>query len=92
MRTRSRTVDEAVAHARKMRASLRGQFLRLWCPVCFRSLISKREAYDYPESILLVLRCPECVGGDYDDPSYFDEDGAEVDYDVTEIEKRRAAR
>lgn len=83
MAKRSKTIEEAVSHANKNRNWK--LFIRLWCPKCYRSTLSAREEHDYPEARLIVMHCPECVGGDFDELVYFDEAGNHVCYDVKEI-------
>lgn len=51
------------------------------CVTCGKRVASPRQPYDYPEAVKMVLKCPDCWDGDFDEPSYFDASGAPVEYD-----------
>ena len=54
--------------------------IHLRCPSCGmkRSNVDRSE-YDPATAVLLEAKCPECCGGDFDSPEYFDSNGCFVD-------------
>lgn len=79
------SLDQAIERS----GHLRVDRILLWCPECEMRYVADRVDTDYPEATLLEMRCPECVGGDFDLSTYYDAKGNEVLYDPADIPKRR---
>lgn len=52
--------------------------IRMECPKCHRRMNSIRDKHDPPEAVKVFIQCPECNGGDFDTPRYFNASGEEV--------------
>lgn len=79
--------DEALG----LSGHIRTNEIVLWCPGCNLLYITDKIDTDYPEAAVLEMRCPECVGGDFDLSTYYDSKGNEVLYDPADIPKHRKA-
>ena len=53
----------------------------LRCPNCHRAQQVARDATDPPETAIVQVRCPECVGGDFDEVLYFDVHGCQLGWE-----------
>jgi len=50
----------------------------LRCPECHRTLRVRKDPSDPPRTVIVQARCPECVGGDFDEVLYFDKAGKQL--------------
>lgn len=48
------------------------------CPKCGLTEVVDRQPHDPPQAHSCEIRCPECVGSDFDQIFYFDENGREL--------------
>ena len=76
-----RTRDEAIL----LGTRLGPHRISLWCPQCERGMIADKFEHDYPEAVMLEVECPDCGSGGFEDPTYYDRDGNNVNYDAKEI-------
>lgn len=53
-------------------------WVKLKCPKCKRTLTVERQDLDPPKTALVEIQCPECNGGDFDTPIFFDAQGNEL--------------
>jgi len=60
-------------------------WITLRCPKCKLRKRAKRDETDPPGTVIIVLQCPECNGGDFDSPVYFDEAGNELPFIEAEL-------
>lgn len=54
------------------------EFLPISCPKCGRKANSARCDLDPPAAVRANILCPDCVGGDFGDTTYFDAAGLEL--------------
>ena len=59
------------------------------CPLCEKRVDTPRQEHDYPEAVRMILKCPDCWDGDFDECTYFDANGKPVEYDPELIPQRR---
>ena len=50
----------------------------LHCIACGRRKQARRDPTDPPGTAVVQARCPECVGGDFDEVLYFDASGKHI--------------
>jgi hypothetical protein len=77
---------------RREQAAIRGRdadndWLILFCPgprrdghKCSEIMAVERADHDEPSATVLEIQCPECNGGDFDSPAYYDGNGRELPY------------
>lgn len=53
--------------------------ITLHCPKCGKSQENDRQPYDPPKATKVHIECPECNGGDFGEPHYFDADGNDIE-------------
>ena len=51
----------------------------LRCPKCLKTKQAKMQDSDPEGTARVDIQCPECNGGDFDTPRYFDETGKELE-------------
>ncbi len=66
-----RMIDEATGFDRS-------QFVQLHCVECGRKQLADHDPTDPPGTFVVQARCPECVGGDFDEALYYDENGNQL--------------
>lgn len=54
--------------------------IKIKCPKCGASRECERDPTDPEHTALVIVQCPECNGGDFDTPRYFDAEGDELYY------------
>lgn len=60
--------------------------VNLICPNCLNAKFVDRDPSDPPNTRRVVCTCPSCYGsGDFDNVTYFDMDGDEIDLDGLKI-------
>lgn len=52
----------------------------LRCPKCMTEKRVDRDDSDPPGTAVVEVRCPDCNGGDFDCPTYFDAAGGELQW------------
>ena len=52
--------------------------ITLHCIACGRKQRARRDPSDLPGTAVVQARCPECVGGDFDEILYFDAQGKQI--------------
>lgn len=69
-------VDRACGFDRE--AAEKRPTVTLRCPKCQRTRAADQDATDPPGTAVVQAQCPECVGGDFDEPLYFDASGKQL--------------
>lgn len=54
------------------------------CPKCDKRKEILREADDPASAVRVDIQCPECNGGDFDSPVYFNAKGREVPFSTAQ--------
>ena len=70
-----------VARCVKCGATLRDGcdcWVTLRCGKCGKTRRVERDKTDPPQTAEVHVLCPECVGGDFDEPTYFDRHGEQI--------------
>jgi len=57
-----------------------GQWITLRCPGCKMEKRAKKDITDPPGTVIVVVQCSECNGGDFDSPTYIDDDGNDLPF------------
>ncbi|WP_269582018.1 hypothetical protein [Roseibium sp. Sym1] len=55
-----------------------GDFVTLRCPGCKAEKRVRKDVTDPDGTAIVEFQCPDCNPGDFDIPTYFDENGIEL--------------
>jgi hypothetical protein len=73
-------IDKACGYDPSKRPSPRPPAVILRCPSCAKEKGTWKHKSDPVGTAVVQSRCPECCGGDFDTPIYFDHAGKEIPF------------
>lgn len=53
-------------------------WVKLQCPKCGKQRMVERDNSDPPATAMVKALCPECVGDDFSEVTYYDRDGEQI--------------